>query len=354
LDIRKRTIELMEHDNQVPESISRRRAIALLLGIPPVLLGLSFQQVSSHSVPAAPQLDLGNYNEILRLYWDLDYSSSAAERLADIQRWIRHLSAVAKEISDASVLSDIYALRARYHQLACWIFRDQREYAPALKHANAALKIARHLDDPELIAASLFRRGRTYLEQGILNQAIADLNDALPFAQRARPQLRALVLLAAGHARAHLAPSSQERSQAIQLLDSAGRIIRRGDLAEDESFVKLNPGRYHIDRAGAMIELQRYEDALDELELAEKGIGPDQPRRLTYINIMRATAYARQGEMMSAISLAEDALATSRALRSAINIARIAEIQHFLEQGKFGSAPQIRRLRLALDAKKQR
>src|SRR5258707_13598253 len=41
LGVTARRVQIMEHDNQVFESISRRRALAAMLGIPPVLLGLA-------------------------------------------------------------------------------------------------------------------------------------------------------------------------------------------------------------------------------------------------------------------------------------------------------------------------
>jgi transcriptional regulator with XRE-family HTH domain len=348
-----RWVQAMEHDNTVPEAISRRRALAAILGIPPVLLGLAqleaFSKLLTETAGGTSrtakidQAALDQYQGFLRLYWELDYTSSAAESLEDIARWTRHLRAVANE-TDGTQRRHVVELLCRYDQLATWIARDQRDYPRAFAHANRAVKLANTSQNPELLAAALFRRGRTYLESGDIASAVDDLDAALPFAHRARPQLKALVLLAAGHAHAHAAESSADRIAAVSLLDQASRIIRRGNLEDDESFVKLNTGRYHLDRAGALIAMRRPEDAHDELDLAERGIGPDQTRRHAYISVLRARAYAALGETQVAVSTAESALVVSKALHSSINISRIAELHQQVSATSFGTSPQVARL----------
>jgi tetratricopeptide (TPR) repeat protein len=358
LDKSARWVQAMEHDNTVPESISRRRALAIMLGIPPVLLGLaSIENVATIPEPKnatraarKPSIDiatLGQYNEILHLYWELDYTSTAQESIEDIERWIQHLRRIAPDARGNQ--QPVIELMCRYHQLANWIARDQRDYATAFTHANRAVKLALSVGNSELIAAALFRRGRTSLEQGNINAATTDLDTALPYAQRARPQLKGLVLLAAGHAHAHaIEKASTDIIQTRTLIEHASRIVRRGNLEEDESFVKLNTGRYHLDKAGALIALGQSEDALDELDLADKGVGPDQTRRHAYINVLRAQAYTSMGEFEIATSVAEDALGVSKAINSVINIARIEEIYKEISYSKYGGSPQVGRLKLLL------
>src|SRR5260370_10382765 len=106
LDKSARWVQAMEHDNTVPESISRRRALATILGIPPILLGLaSVENVATASettsatrVTKKPSIDvatLEQYHEFFRLYWELDYTSTAQESIDTMWRWIRHLRNIA-------------------------------------------------------------------------------------------------------------------------------------------------------------------------------------------------------------------------------------------------------------------
>jgi transcriptional regulator with XRE-family HTH domain len=358
-----RWVQSMEHDNLVPEAISRRRALAAILGIPPVLLGLAaLDPGDSPLIPASSprtkkvSLDsaqISQYQDVLRLYWELDYTSTAQESLEDIVGWIRHLQTLVRTVSREQYQTPLVELMCRYHQLATWIARDQRDYSTAYSHANQAIKLAQSLDNPELQAVTLFRRGRTRLEQGDIAGAIRDLDAALPFAQRCRPQLKSLVLLAAGHARAHAAQlTATDITQAMALIDQAGRIVRTGRLEDDESFVKLNSGRYHQDRAGALIVVGRPSQALDELDLAVRGVGVDQTRRHAYIDVLRSQAYAVDGEVVMALATAEQALSVSKALKSTINIARLQDLCDDLSEGKYKDLPELARLRLQLTHKK--
>lgn len=351
-----RWVQAMEHDNTVPEAISRRRILAAVLGIPTILLGLA--HVENENTPPEPinvrsakKINVGTrtleqYQEILRLYWEVDYTSTASDSMDDIERWIRYLRNIAPEAG--SNQQGVVELICRYHQLAAWIARDQCDYAKAFAHANRALKIAHSLENNELIAAALFRRGRTSLEQGNINAAIADLDAALPYAQHARAQLKGLILLAAGHAYAHNIQANSDEIQAMKLIDQASRIVRRGKLEDDESFVKLGTGRYHQDRAGALIAIGKYNDALDELSFADKGVSLDQTRRHAYIDVLRVQAYTSMGEFSIATSIAEQALSVSKAINSSINIARIREIHTQLSISTYGNSPQVGRLGLSI------
>jgi transcriptional regulator with XRE-family HTH domain len=342
-----RWVQAMEKDNTVPELISRRRAIAAMLGIPPLLLGLAPLDLSTST--ELPALDgkinaeqMTQYHMLLRLYWELDYASSAQESMEDVLRWIRHLKTLAPQAGPYK--SQILELLCRYHQLACWIARDRRAYETALPHANQAVRLASSLQNPELLAASLFRRGRTRLEQADYSGAVADLTAALPYAQKSRPQLRALVLLACGHAKAYLAQGPVEISEAFALIDQAAKIVRRGNLEEDESFVKLSVGRYHLDRADALIVVGRPEAGLETLEDATRGLSQEQTRRLAYANVLTAKAYAASGEVLMAVSTAEAALDVVQQINSVVNVARISEIQQQFVESKYGNHPDVRRL----------
>ncbi len=352
-----RWVQAMEHDNTVPEAISRRRAIAAILGIPPILLGLASTESVNPTIAntetqkktliTLPTIE--QYQDVLRLYWELDYTSTAQESLDDIKRWIHHLQAQAKDTPSEQYRIPLIELICRYHQLATWIARDQRDYGTAFYHANRAIKLAQSLNNNELIAATLFRRGRTKLEQGDIEGAITDMDAAIPYAKRSRSQLKSLVLLASGHARVHAKNiSGTDITQALTLIDQAGRIVRSGNLENDESFVKLNTGRFHQDRAGALILISKPNQALDELELASRSVGVDQTRRHAYINVLRAHAYAKDGDITMALATAEEALAVSKSLRSNINIARLQELHDLLSTGKYKDSPQLARFGLML------
>jgi tetratricopeptide (TPR) repeat protein len=356
LDKSARWVQAMEHDNTVPEAISRRRALAAMLNIPAVLLGLApleqllTPQLATPSISKKTSLDktaVTQYQLSLRLYWELYFTSTAYDSVEDIKLWLRHLRTLASEVSGYQ-RQQLVELVCQYHQLTAHILRDQRDYSSAMNHANRAVKIAKSLGNNELIASALLRRGFISFDQGDFTTALVDLDTALPFAKYARAPLRGFIYQVAGHYHSHIQQSMADEIQAIKLLDQAGHIIRQGNLEDDQSFVRFNAGWYHTERAEALIAINRPSDALDELDRAERQLGPDQPRRRAHIDIFRAKAYLKQEDFSSAADLAEEAYIVSKAVKSELNIARISEICEQLNRSKHGNSPQVQRLKLML------
>jgi tetratricopeptide (TPR) repeat protein len=236
-------------------------------------------------------------------------------------------------------------LICRYHQLAGHIMREQEDFGDSFSHANRAVKIAKSTGNSELIASALLRRAFISFDKKDYASAIIDLDAALPYAKRSSAPLRGIILQVAGHAHAHITSSSTDVTQAMKLLDQAGSIARQGNLEDDQSFVKFNPGWYHSERAEALVALNRPNDALDELERAEELLVPGQPRRLAYINIFRAKAYTQKDEFAIATTLAEEAFSVSKAVRSEFNLSCIEEVYEQLSSSKYGNSPQLARLR---------
>src|SRR5579859_7385468 len=192
-----RWVQLMEHDNTVPEAISRRKAIAEMLEIPKILLG-----VASVEHLAAPQTvtniirsakvdptTLNQYKQSLRLYWELYHTSTAYNMMEEITRSLRNLRTLANE-TNGYQQTQVLTLFIQYDQLAAHILRDQRDYSAALAHANRAVTNAKNLDDSELIASALLRRGFVNFDQDRFAEARIDLDAALPFAKKARAPLK--------------------------------------------------------------------------------------------------------------------------------------------------------------------
>jgi transcriptional regulator with XRE-family HTH domain len=360
LDKTARWVQAMEHDNTVPESISRRRALANILSIPPILLGLaSVDQIitpataKAASTPVRNSIDVATttsqYQQSLRLYWELYYSSSAYDMIEEIINSTRYLRALTNETTGYRQ-NQIIELLCQYHQLVGHVLREQKDYQAAFSHANRAVKIAKSTENTELIASALLRRGFISFDQDQITNALTDLDAALPFANHARAPLKGFILQVAGHCHAHVKGSNADRIQALNLLDKAGNIARQSRLEDDQSFVRFNLGWYQQERAEALIVLGRSSDALDELARAEKNLGPNQPRRIAYINILQAEAYLADGEPVVAAGCAEDAFNVSQSVSSEFNISRIQELYEKLKNSKHGDSPQIARLGHLLQA----
>jgi hypothetical protein len=140
-------------------------------------------------------------------------------------------------------------LLCRFEQLAGVAARDRGDIAHALHHLNDAVRLAEELNNPELLAASLFRRAKTYEAHRQLPAALADINAALPYAQRSRDQLRCYVYQLAGELVSPLPPSQENAKCYRFLMDEPRRILHRGAIEDDKSFTKLSLTGYQQDRA---------------------------------------------------------------------------------------------------------
>src|SRR5260370_37475578 len=103
----------MENENRVPTDITRRRLLADLLQIPPILFGLgSFEQVlfkpkaETSALPIGPTIlkqdpppDLPRYEREIRAFWLLNETSHAHGVLSDVLTAIKDLEALEEQTS---------------------------------------------------------------------------------------------------------------------------------------------------------------------------------------------------------------------------------------------------------------
>ena len=188
--------------------------------------------------------------------------------------------------------------------------------AHALHHLNDAVRLAEELNNAELLAASLFRRAKTHEAHRQLTAALADINAALPYAQRSRDQLRGYVFQMAGELISRLPPSQENAKRYRFLMEEPRRILRKGAIEDDKSFTKLSLTGYQQDRARGFLRFGDYDAALEALAVAEKAQTPEMTRWAAETAILRAQVFAATGEVEWACSELEEALPLVTATRS--------------------------------------
>ena len=351
-------VRAMENNNDSLDLVSRRRTLALLLGIPPVLLGLvpldELLQVhnAGHTVNASKsiKLDVSTmawYRGSLQDSWELYYYGSTQNLPAKVVQRIQHLNTCASVVSEPQKPA-ILELLCRFDLLAARVASDQRNYPKAFAYLKNAGKLATQLGNKELLAAAYFWRGRTYLEQEEFAPATLVLDKALQYAPNARPPLRGAIYLEAGLAHAYTATTEKDKAFTLDLFSKARRIIGQNNLEDDESFVKLTPGRYYHFKAEGLIALHEPDRALIELDHAEEVTGMELTRRRAYINILRAKASLDMGDYSFATFTALDALRACKTINSDVNIAFIRDIYEGLSQTSYANSSELAQLQLEL------
>lgn len=348
----------IEGSNNMPELISRRQAISNLLQIPPVLLGLSVIAPSGSldqtdievagTIPIIDMHTMGMFENILALSWELYYTSSAQYAANNINRWIQHLTGAIKEARGVQ-RDQLIAILCKFYQLSGVAARDRMDIPRALRDGKKAIELAFQLKNPELISASLFRRAKTYLKQHEYDAAIRDLEAALPYADKSRDPLKGYVYQATAEAYSIIASNdAQTQKQSLNLLDQVGRIVRKGNLEDDGSFVKLNIAGLYMDRAQALTLFHKTDEAHNALHIARNNLGPELTRWQTRLLIADAEIYLAEDDPESCCEMAFEALKVVQATQSRSNEARVQKLHQQLQQ-RYSHHPLVKRLEMQLN-----
>ncbi|QBD75800.1 hypothetical protein EPA93_07180 [Ktedonosporobacter rubrisoli] len=321
----------------MPESLPRRAAIAKILNIPLLLLGVSplvGQNTSAGTLELLESLahTTSNamiiYERMLALCWETCYTSSFQRAAADVAFCVEELEQAADNVQSLQRQQINYML-CRFYQLAGIIARDRMDFTQALYNGTKAVDLALELDNAELIAAALEHRSGTYARRRRYDLALTDIQRALPYADRSRDILRGNVYLVAAekYTRTGLHDSQTEKT-VMAFLDTAGRIVRKGKLENDGSFLKLNVASLHIEQAKLLACFQHFDAAHNSFAIAHKHLGPDLLSWKANIYLEEAEAFLQEGELDGSCERALKALRIVRTLQSRSREERIQQLHH--------------------------
>jgi transcriptional regulator with XRE-family HTH domain len=372
-----RWILKMEQQNKIPADITRRRALATILNIPPVLLGLASldqlarvptHSVETHSAPmtvkSATLVDITKFEQQIRVYWLLSYAGE--ESLEDIVADINDLEQFEHQ-SNGQFQRRARLILNGYYQLASDITRHQGNFTVAWTYANQAVRVTKLIGLNDFLAAALYRRGYVNLEWGIWGNSVklgnmnaepdrakieAALSDFEESLLHARPQLKGAIWLELSRAEGILQnPSLTLRlsSQAEDMIGVSGTIADPLEqILVEGALNSLSQGMYLLGRAASFIVIGHTTSAievlddLDELKNGQ-GIARNQARRLAYADTLRAEASLGTKDYFTAATRAVSALETFREIDTVERIAWINSIHSRLVE-KAGQHPEVKAL----------
>jgi tetratricopeptide (TPR) repeat protein/transcriptional regulator with XRE-family HTH domain len=335
--------------------ISRRRFLTHLFDIPPLLLGLAAvpQQYNtsrqSASIPAptalsvSKHIDLEEVRDKLTGFW--------TKNVCDPQDVLMPIDSLLKKLYERYPTTasherlEVVTALCELHIHASNILRDRGRFSKSLEHLNKTQDLNTILQEPELQADVLYRRGGVYLEKREIALALDDYHAAEQVLPNVSAPLQAAVLLETALSEARIATSQQQRTAALKKLDRAGHLIRveHTELGRESwPYLNVDIGRYHLDRSATLIAIGIPQEALRELDLLSAStLGG---RRLVYQLILQAQAYFGLKEYVQAALLAEEALPLASKVRSRVNLERIKALYKNLQQTPFQNNPEVGRL----------
>ena len=125
------------------------------------------------------------------------------------------------------------------------------------------------------------------------------------------------------------------------------RIIRKGNLEDDGSFVKLNIAGLYMDRARALTRFHETEEAHEALDIARDNLGPELTRWQARLLLADAHIYLAETDPDSCCEMALESLKVVRATQSQSNLKRVGNLYHQLKE-QYPHRPKVNRLSLQL------
>lgn len=378
----------MELENKVPVDINKRKTIARLLCIPPILFGLAAledmvlephsegqqEAVTRQSKLVRVATDTTWYQNNVRTTWQLHDTGNAHGALGQLEADIRDLECFEQQTT-GDFRYHIQEILFGYYLLTAHIVRDQRRFSLSYYYANEAVRVAKSMHDSDLIATALFTRGWTYLEWGLygileqhmfqvqpgkLQAAIHDFEEAkqiFPEQDGMHPQLLGRLITYKSRAQAALAISKGKHPPASILLapDDASDMVGRQGI--DDLYTRtlvtgtrsgLHEQAYLSNRASIFTVANLPGQALKELNaserLTEKTYRRDETRQFTWLDILKANIYMKLGEFGTAADYAKRAVLACQDISSITNIAIITDIYGRLLQSSHKMSQDVREL----------
>ena len=371
-----RWILKMEQKNQIPTDIIRRRILANILGIPPLLLGLaSLEAVTPQntqkrfpSVLIASSLDVERYSKEARMLWQLHYAQTAQDALTTLLDYIQELMPVQQK-AKGNLRRNLSEILNSYYRLAATILRDRGHFAKAHIYANEGVSMAKAMgDDPygsQITSASLYTRGVVnfawgvfgdHVKQGYISfhreqiqAAILDFEQALHYAS---PQLRGIIYSEMARAKALVANSSIDITISLKLLEQAEKFVDVDTHDDLYRQILLNGDLHGLDkkrlilgRAKTFLAVKRPGKAIDEFSDLELLYERSQhTRRRGWTQVLYAQASLDLGDFSGAAEKALDAFSSCQEARSITHLARVNELYMQLRNSPYKTHADVRHL----------
>lgn len=304
-----RFIQLLKNRENVdhPKEVGRRRMLARMFHIPPVLLGLSAVGLEqSDAQPVLPPASMQRYENLLAMCWELYYTSNIGKAEESITATLAELGE-ATNLASGVKRDQLDYMRCRFFQVASVVSRDQRKYPEALASMNQAAALAEKLKTSELVASSLLRRARVYLGAKEYPEAYADAMKMLPYADKCADPLKGKCYQMAGEATSFIAGLDAVLQQkSLGYFNEALKIVRKGNLEPDGSFVRTDLTSILIEKADAQRIFGQPEDALETLAIARKHASPEQHRWLINLATTEINIYLGMGKIDEACHLLQE------------------------------------------------
>jgi ribosome-binding protein aMBF1 (putative translation factor) len=356
-----RGIRDMENRSLHLNNVTRRRALHILLGISPVLLGLD----AVHLLPVAPVApavsvastsvpDLAVIRMVQERLWTNYYQGHGQDQVAQVQGALAQIKDALPLVSSTELPTWLEQQSLLYQGLA----NVTREYADenALMYADKGVEVAPEAKNTDLEAVSLIQQMSTAYWLGNYELAVKlawafdqdSANDSVVAAVRSiAPTMLARVL-------ALDATDQADRRQVLSLIDEQSWFL--GNSSHDLYYTRSSRSFRLVQSAETLLNLSvnapnasrllgQAQSMLDRVDLEEVAFSPGRQLRL---KLAQARVALARHEYEYAAALAVEAFPLMKQKKSVLSLPQFIEIYRTLRKSSYASSPMVGRLGVLL------
>jgi tetratricopeptide (TPR) repeat protein len=255
--------------------------------------------------------------------------------------WINEITRLANTSQDVAWHERTLALLTMSYQLQSCVSRDMMDYAQAHIASRKAYRIAKELDDPELIASALTRQGITLIQKEEPEEAIRYLKGALrTIHYLGLPTLKGYTLQALSEAYA----KTQQSQECWRSIGQLERTFEHGELGTERNNSRLNIASVTAQKGINAVLLHDHHRAIALIDKSLTTYDPALIRGRARLLAQKAEALYGIGLIDESVTIAEEALGLARSVGANKTFARVRNLHSSLLQSAWRKERGIARL----------
>ena len=340
-----------QNNDSTSNHISRRAFLQQVLGA----IGLAY------SLPLGNQLPTQTNNsfiseDLIKLFensmaanWELYHTGGAARVVNGLDIWIKEISSLSKSAQGTNWHNRTLTLLTMGYQLQSCVLRDTMNYAQAAMAHQRAFHIAQELNDSELMASTLARKGVTLIQQERPKEAIIHLSGALDITNDDLPSLKGHILQALAEAYA----KDQQSQESWIYITQAESYLGTTHYVQERSLIRgVTPASISAQKGINAVLLHDYKQAINLIDESLNTYDPALIRGRARLIAQKAEAYCGLGMIDDCTTQAFTAVALARSAGSNKSEDRIKALYNKLIQSSWGKEQSVIQLGQTLSMNK--
>ena len=324
-----------KHDSEETRHMSRRHALAALLGAPAAVLGLS---PNPHAPVLHPAEVLSLCDTSIPLSWQLFFEGGILEVERLLPGYLSQLDAL---IQYAPPQRDRAAsLASQGYQLVSLMELQRQNFGVALAHARRAFTYAEQVHDPNLLTASLIRQAQVHFYLQRTLPRLQAYEQALQYSEQVSPLLRGRVYIGLTETYSQL---RQERESLHSLSLAHQAFPTHCDADPGFSYTHFNHWSLTSFEGQMYLNLGQYGRAWELFEHMDGTVPKALVPNRVELAVRQAAASAGLGDLEQSCSYVETALYASVEVGNQLRYNEVYTIYETL-CNKWPNEPRIRNL----------